>query len=277
MARSPEVQDARVSMGVQAIRYAVAKAASLPLPTETPRPESEGWQRAEQLNKEDYGIIIAYMHANKGDSLHVIGRTFLSPIFGRREIFLPNAMHRHRDWYGHAGDTIHLQVFPIFTPETRRSAQEDPALAKRLKSKYRIDITDPKLLRIIAHHTKQYINQAILLLQRAGVGIVAPQGHREETLTTMTTAIESIVKRAQQQDIHNIAVLFVGYDIKGVQDYGHKKNENYNFFRTHRFHDGKCITLDELNKEAGGNLRKLNEIIRREMQVTVPAEYLPKP
>ena len=93
----------------------------------------------------------------------------------------------------------------------------------------------------------------------------------------MTTAIESIVKRALQQKIHNIAVLFVGYDIKGVQNYADEKIKNYNIFRRYRFHDGTCLTVDELIKEAGGNYIKLSKIIRGEMQATVPPEYLPKP
>lgn len=275
MARSPEAQDARVSMGAQAIRYAIATAASLPLPTETSKPKSEGWRRAEQLNKENYGIIIAHMHADKGDVPRIIGRTFRSSIFGSREIILPNAIHRYQDWYGLAGVPIHVQVLPVFTPETRRLTQEDTTLAQKLKDKYGIDIKDIKLSRVIARYTEQYIDHAISLLKRAGVEIVAPQGHRESAFITMTTAIESILKRALRQNIHHIAVLFIGYDIKGVNNYGEKLS-SYNLFKTYRFHDGKCLTVDELLTEAGENVGKLNDVIRKEMKAIIPSQYLPE-
>ncbi|MEK7533727.1 MAG: hypothetical protein AAB600_00155 [Patescibacteria group bacterium] len=277
MARSPEAQETRVPITAQAIRRVVGTAALLPLPTEASKPKSEGWQRAEELNKEGYGIIIAHMHANKGDSARVIGRTFRSSTFSRREVFIPNGIHQHKGWYKPVGTPIHVQVFPIFTKETGRLANEDTVLARKLIDEYGIDMTDPQLLKVIAGYTKQYTDHAIPLLQRAGIEIVAPQGHREEAFTTMTTAIESIVKRALQQKIHNIAVLFVGYDIKGVQNYADEKIKNYNLFRRYRFHDGKCLTVDELIKEAGGNYIKLSKIIRGEMQATVPPEYLPKP
>jgi len=277
MAQSPETHDARVSWIAQTMRYAVVTSASVLLPTETPKPKSEGWQRAEQLNREHYGIIIAHMHANKSDSLRVIKRVFRSPIFRIREIFLPIAMHRYKDWYRLAGIPIHAQVFPVFTKETGRLTQEDPALAKKLKDKYGVDLKDAERSIVIARYTKQYINQAIQLLQRAGVEIVAPQGQREGTLTTMTTAIESIVKRALHQDIHNIAVLFVGYNIKGVQNYGDEKNESYNLFKKYRFRDGECLTVDELITKADRDEVKLSEIIRGKMEATVPPEYLPTP
>jgi len=278
MARSPEAQEARVSIIVQGTRRVVARSASLPLPIETLKPRSEGWEKAEQLNRENYGIIIAHMHASKGDPPRVLERIFLSPTLGRREVFAPIAMHQLKGWHRPVGAPIGVQVFPVFTPETQTLAQKSPVLAKKLKDKYGIDVADSRLLRVITtEHTRQYIDQAILLLQKAGVEMVAPQGHREETLTTMTTAIESVVKRALDKNIHNIAVLFVGYDIKDVQNYGDKNRKNYNFFQTYRFHDGKCLTVDELFTKANGNLKKLREIIRLEMQATVPLEYLPKP
>lgn len=136
-----------------------------------------------------------------------------------------------------------------------------------------MDISDRRALHELG---ETYAKEAVLHLKNAGIELIAPQGTREGKLTTITTAIGVLIKRALDADVHNIAVLFLGYRLAGVKDYG--KAKGYNLFRKYIFQGGSCLTLNELIDQTGGieHIGRFNKIIRQEMEKTVPPEYLEK-
>ncbi len=262
-----------LSFGTRALRTTVAGVGSLVLRSEVEKPVSRGWRRAEDLSEGGSGIIVAHPHFSMGDPLQVIKRVFESPVLRKREVFVPQTLRHYTRLYGPLGRPISVKVFPVATPEDAQRARANEELHQKLLRKYKVDVLDT---RSAVPLFQTYAREAVTLLERGAVEIVAPQATREGKLITVTDAVGIVLRRALRRNVHNIGVLFVGLGIDGVTDYGQKSVSGINAFRSHRYQDGRCLTLDEIANEVGGDLEAANlgAFVRQEMEKTVPPEYL---
>lgn len=239
------------------------------VPIEVLRQPNDGLSRLEELAKNGYGSLIIFNHLSKGDVPRSIATAFKNTVLGKREILLSQAIHQHRRWHGPIGRAIGVTFCPIVTGDTKQLVEERPSAAKKFKE----DITREGT----AHHLREYVDKGLDVLGSGGVVIMFPQAGRRSSLTTISDSVEALLNRSKRPHtyIEKIAIIFLGLDIKGEQDY-EKCVDRVNLFKTYQVIVGEAMTREELFEAATKNNQGINDVVLEKMRKVVPPTYLPQ-
>lgn len=216
---------------------------------------ANGIEKAKELLKKGYGLIVVINHFSLKDPPLAINEVFLHREMGSKKVIAPIAYHMDNTLYHKLGKLIGVVLKPIVTENTVREGKNNGH-----------ELNEGK---------REYLDECIKLLKKGGVVVLAPQGTRMPYLGQPDKPIIGmIMAKAKKGGVERFAVLFMGFSIEGVDDYSDKKVRGFNPFKKYSVNIGACLTNQELmEKEAGGNIRAVDKIVYEELSKIVPINY----
>lgn len=216
-----------------------------------------GIDKAKKLLKQDHGVIVVINHFSLKDPPLAINEVFLHREMGSKKVVVPVAYHMDKGLYHGLGKLIGVVLKPIVTENTIKEKEND---GKKLNE-----------------GMKEYLNESIRLLKEGGVVVLAPQGTRMPNLDQPDKpTIGTFMAGAKRNGLEKFAFLFMGFGIKGAEDYSTKKARGLNIFSKYIVNIGACLTSQELMDRARGNVRAVDGIAYEELRKIVPSNYIGK-
>lgn len=234
-------------------------------PMELKGQPQDSLSKLEHFSQLGYGSVILLNHFSRGDIPRAIAYVMDNRILGKREILMPEAIHRHKNWYDHAGARMGITFSPIPIEDTLTYLQKHPELS----SKYQAALTREG----VASHLNSYLNQALDVLSRGGVIILFPQGGMRSSLENVTPAVSTLLKRADRADINKFTLIFLGLGIEGVKNYQEQNSETLNLFRRYYLTYGASFTKEEFIIKAQECHETPDGLTLKQLQLVAPPGY----
>lgn len=222
-----------------------------------------GLSRARSLLDQGYGLVVGYTHFSERDVIDVMRFIMNWPGLGERVIVSPIA-HHMQEKYGHVLGPLSrgasVDLYPIVIQDT-------------------VDKEEYKDLQL-GTGLPVYLNAAAHILSLGGIVPISLQEGRREVLGDPKPALGRLMIKAKRAHIEKYAVMFVGFELKGVEEFGSMKGWNI-IDRTHpgklgvhvmRINIGSTYTADEVFDIAGG-LRGIDPFAFGEFAGLVPESY----
>jgi hypothetical protein len=126
----------------------------------------------------------------------------------------------------------------------------------------------------------QYLGAAANMLGLGGIVPISLQEGRREVLGEPKPALSRLMIKARRSKVEKYAVMFVGFELKGVENFGEmpglniidKTRPGKLGLHTMRANIGSTYTADEVF-EIAGNLRGIDPFAFRELSGLVPDSY----
>lgn len=239
-----------------------------------------GLSRLEDLAKQGYGSVIISIHPTSGEPPRIVKAVRESPVFGDRRILTPFAVHEYKSFYSPVIKLFGVTVCLLTTDGTQRYVEQHPDK----KAKYAADLTP----QVKNRRAVRCLGSEIKVLQEGGVAVVFIQGERQPYLESITSALESLVKKTDKLNFHKFAVTFMGVEVPGRKDYYAEPIKGFhplkkflsvrglNLFQKYILTDGATYTKEELLqkvKEKGGTI---NDFVMAELLSVAPPSYSPR-
>lgn len=210
--------------------------------------------KAEKLLKEGQGIIVTHNHFSDGEPPRTVEELFRNTVMGSKKIIAPIAYHMNAFPYRLLGKILDVTLKPIVTKNTVKE--------KRYKD-YKLN-----------EGTEKYFAESIELLKKGGILVLAPQGTRMSHLgQSYSPTVGTFMAGAKKNKLVSYAFLFIGFGIKGVDDYSKEGIRGLNLSREYIMNIGACLTSQEILERAKGNYREVDKIVYDELRKVVPDAY----
>lgn len=225
--------------------------------------------KAKENLRRGYGLVIVANHRTKKEPPQIMNEIFLHRVMDSKKIIAPIAYHMDEDWYHWLGKLLGFKVFPIVTKNTIKIKEEDNDRKLNLNDGKTEYSGEPKLE--LNDGMKEYVYESIKSLKKGEIVILFPQGTRMPHLGQPDNlAIRTLMKRAEKEGLENYAFLFIGFGIKGVDDYSGEKIKGLNLSKKYIVNIGACLTRKELMEKAGGNIGAVDKAAYEELRKVVP-------
>lgn len=241
MARAEAEQARNINIGLpkQIIRKVITEALGHTILRTELIDVNHSLKTAEENSRRGRPTIFVFTHPTKTDpprALEVMINH--SSVSNGKIITGPIALHQDNFLYHWLGKITGLELKPIVTKNT---------LAK---AKYK----DHKL----GEGNKEFLDTFIDRMKMGGTIFEAPQGERQDHLgPPENMAIRTLMKRAKDNGIEDYLIVFMGFEIKGTEDYSKKKG--FNFFKKYTVRTS-CLTDREILAKATELAKKASEI-----------------
>lgn len=213
-----------------------------------------GLDKAKELLKQDNGLVVVINHFSLKDPPLAINEVFLHREMGSKKVVAPIAYHMDHGLYHMLGKLIGVTLKPIVTENTIKAGKNNGQKLHEGKGKH--------------------IAESMDLLKKGGIIILAPQGTRMPYLGQPDKPIiGTLMAGAKRNGLEKFAFLFMGFGIKGLEDYSTEKTRGFNFFSKYIVNIGACLTKGELMEKAGGDFRAVDGIVCEELRKIVPPNY----
>jgi len=211
--------------------------------------------RSEQLLREGNGLVVVINHFSKRDPVNALSALMrLSPEFKNRRVLAPIAHHQHTPMRESFTQALGVDLRPIVNHDT---------VAKGRQGKLRR-----------GHGLRQYLDDGIDLLSQGGILLIAPQGGRRASLQERDEgSMDLMVRRLAQQDVANVAFMFVGLGIAGEQDYNQDRVGKYNVGKLYKIVVGPTISLPEISEKTAAADISVDELVYQQLGLLVPEAY----
>ena len=225
--------------------------------------------KAEKILKSGHGLIIVINHFSKKDAPQLLNVIFRNKTMANREIVAPLAYHANPPINQAIGKMLNVIPMSIVTQSTMDKGKNR---GKELGD----GLTD-------------YFKKAIESLRKPGIVGLTPQGSRESNLGKQFNhpAVGTFMMTAERKHLDDYGVLFIGFGIKGANDYSKEKVGKFNLLKKSTVKIGACLTnkeileraakLAEAAKEISGKreslFRFVDTIIHEELLKVVPDAY----
>jgi len=216
----------------------------------------DGWYRAEQLVKDGYGLGVVGNHFSLRDGPQLVADVICGNDFLRtRPILIPIASHQRGIMLRMMAIPFNIQLLPIVTKET---------IDRGLDNGFPIRTGE-----------KEYVIQAISVLQKSGVVLLLPQATRCPYLDDKPERkpIGLLFARARKFNLDKFALLYASVELKGQEDYSDETITRYNLGETYVVKTGPCYTQEEVLALAG-NSKKVDLFSLDVLKTLVPRAYL---
>lgn len=244
----------------QAVRRVWDAALTLPF-RDAVNPNSFGIARAEQLMREEkLGLMVLITHFSRSDPIIAMKALAGHPYFGKKRIVAPVAAHQMLPriiGLRNRARSMGVDLFPVVTENTVARA--------KLKNRN----ADSK----VGDGKGAFTTAAIEALKGEGIVVWAPQGERQPTLgTPKGNEVAGFIRNAQRHGVFNFAVMFMGFEINGVRDYSSVRD--FNWFKRYDVNVGVTMTVEEILKCLGGDIRKVDNFAYGQLARVSPPSYL---
>lgn len=207
------------------------------------------------------GLVVAYTHRSKREGLAMMNLLFNIPELRKVRIVSPVAHHTYSNnpLFDAAARFTGIEFLPIVTAETRdllsKKGQTDP---------------DPRRRSFL-----EYLYKSVDALKDGAVLPIALQAAgKQETLGPPTSALSSLVRIAEKNNVDNFGVLFVGLTYPREKEQN-KKMHGYNPLRKMQLNIGNFYTADQLNDIADNNPKNLDPWAFGQLAELMPKWYSP--
>lgn len=222
--------------------------------------------RAKAILRDGNGLIVVINHFSLKDPLLAVIEVFRNTIMGSRKIITPIAYHMDRSIFRKIGGVNGVTFMSIVTKNTMKEGKNNDR-----------KLNDGML---------EYIAKSVELLKRGGIVVLAPQGTRMSHLGQPDNlTVGTFMAAAKKNELENYAFLFIGFGIKGVDDYSKKRE--FNLFEKYIVNIGACLTSEEvlteaekMAEESGETLKKLrsplrfvDKVVYKKLREIVPQNY----
>ena len=121
---------------------------------------------------------------------------------------------------------------------------------------------------------KDYFGKSIVLLRNGGIMATALQPTRLSRLgQPETLTMGTFMLNAKRNGFDDYSYLFVGFGIKGLNDYSKNNIKGLNIIKKYTTNIGSCLTGKEILEKANGDYRKVDDVIYEELKKVVPKSY----
>lgn len=212
------------------------------------------------------GLIIAANHFSKRDTIQVYQIPFMDPALRKINITTAIAEHQKKWYYKYLQGLVHNQIIYIPTEETERRYKE---AGKTVQNK--------------SDKMKKYIEKMMDVFSNGEIAVIFPQGHRSSRLynpkrpnpSTISSIYRAMAMEAKRnrRDIPRFGIMFLGFDAQSDKEY---EEMNDSTIRTIRYtvNVGHTYTMDQLLEKAGGNPKKLDDVVYGELETLVSPRYI---
>lgn len=185
--------------------------------------------KAEGLLNQGHGLIVVINHFSRPDPPYAVEIIFDHPTMGKKEIVVPIAVHVDNFLFHLLGRADGFTPMPIVTKNSvKRERYQD---------------------REVNEGMKEYLTKSIDSLKEGKIVVIAPQGERQDNLGQPNNpTIGTLMKKATTADLENYAFLFIGFGIKGIDDYSKKRG--FNLLDKYTATIGACLTREEVMAKA---------------------------
>lgn len=222
--------------------------------------DPKGLSRAEELNKEGYGILVLINHPSRRDPVQAMGSIAKSEQFENKPITGPIAAHQTMN--GNVpkfAEKLGVKLHKVVTQKTIDEGKNDG--------------------HALGFGSIAYVKDATRTLRAGGIAVMAPQGTREPVLDYHgQESVQELLKMAGNRNPH-IAIHFMAFGYKGfwgikpLDDYS--KRKGLNPFRRYDAIHGPTYTLEEA-KILAEKQQNMDAWAFAELARIVPPGYLPK-
>lgn len=217
---------------------------------------NHGIDKAEDILRNGNGLIVIINHFSLKDPPLAANEVFRHREMGSKKIIAPIAYHMDHRLYHVLGRLIGINFFPIVTENTMKKGRNNGRELFEGKGK------------------SEYLKASLNLLRQGGIVILAPQGTRMPNLGQPDNlTVGTFMAGARKNGLDKYAFLFIGFGIKGLDDYSIKGIKGFNLLKRYTANIGACLTSKEILEKAGGNFRAVDEVIFEELRKVVPSNY----
>lgn len=217
-------------------------------------------EAAEFVEREGRGVSFRINHFSRSDPIQAMIAATSHPTFANRRIVAPIAAHQTSPKpirLVEISKNCGVELFPVVTKNTLKRA----SLEKGTGGAH------------IGQGFGKYWNRAAELLTHGGIDINAPQGERQGYLEPFDgTPMSTFVQIMRRHGVSNFGVIFVGFELAGVNNY--EQVSGLNVCRPYIVHFGKFYTFDSMLVEAGGKIRDLDSWAWRQLASVSSPYYI---
>lgn len=209
-------------------------------------------EKAKDVLKRGEGLIIIINHFSGKDPIQVIREVFRYPVMNDKKIIAPIAVHTDNPIVHVVGKITDTAPKPIVTQKTIDAGKNNG--------------------RPLNDGMKEYLEDSINLLKKGGIVVLAPQGTRMPHLGQPNSpAVGTLMAAAKRNKLENYAFLFIGFGIKGLNDYSSKTKLNPRDRYTANI--GALLMSDEILARTEGKFKNVDAVIYDELRKVVPETY----
>ena len=218
--------------------------------------------RAQELVKEGYGLIIIFPHFSMRDAVDMMGFTARQPVFIERLITSPIARHIF--------DSLRFIIDPVTkigSIDMYPVVNEDTKTKKKHREKYK-DVPEGEGMR-------PYLRAAVKTLKEGGIVPVAVQTGRRSHLyeNGIKKSLSGLARMVGREGFKKYAVLFVGLEHPGIEDYA-TEEEKFNPFKKYRVNVGRLFTAEQIAQLA---VEDIDVWAYSQLEPFVPKQYRKRP
>jgi hypothetical protein len=190
------------------------------------------------------GLIIVINHFSLRDPPQAVNEIFHHAVMNSKKIITPIAYHMDKDMYHWLGKIIDVVLKPIVTKSTINEGTPND--------------------RELNDGMKEYFDESMELLKKGGIVVLTPQGTRLPHLGQPDNpTIGTFMATANKNGLDRYAFLFIGFGIKGADDYSDKKIKGLNLSRKYTVNIGTCLTREEILAEAQAEAEKTENATKK--------------
>lgn len=197
---------------------------------------ASGWENLEEAAKfaehEGAGVSIKINHFSRSDPLQAMLAATMHPAFADKRIVAPIAAHQTLPGWVKLVERAKgcgIELFPIVTKNTLVRAKAR-SKAEGLR---------------VGQGFMQYLKRSSEILKLGGVDISAPQGERQAYLEPFDSRpFATFVRMMRRHHVENFGVLFLGFELEGVDNY--QEVRGLNLCRPCPVNFGKFYSRDKM-------------------------------
>lgn len=209
-------------------------------------------EKAKGVLKAGQGLIIIINHFSGKDPIQAVVEVFRYPVMSDKKVIAPVAVHKDNPILHFVGKITDMTPKPIVTQKTIAAGKNNG--------------------RPLNDGMKEYLEDSINLLKKGGVVVLAPQGTRMPHLGQPNSpTIGTLMAAANRNKLENYAFLFIGFGIRGVDDYSRKTGLNPRDRYTANV--GACLPSEEILARAKGKFKNADAVAYDELRKVVPDAY----
>lgn len=201
-------------------------------------------EAAEFVEREGVGLSIKINHFSRSDPLQAMLAATMHPSFADRRIVAPIAAHQtlpKHVRFVERSMRVGVELFPVVTRNTIERARAK-GKAEGLSA---------------GQGSMQYLSRAAEVLMHGGIDVSAPQGERQGYLKPFDgRPFATFVQMMRRRQVDNFGVLFLGFELEGVENYHNVRG--FNVCREYSINFGKFFSRDSMLEAAGGRSADLD-------------------
>lgn len=225
--------------------------------SEDPKSKENFAELQRLVGDEGYAALLVGAHFSRTDPIVGILASAKDGILRRRRYVVAIAKHQLYPGLRIVGNLAGVELWPLVTEHTVKKAVEKSQKKRRFRF---FNPTIPEE----GEGKREFMRRAMDAFANGGAVYIAPQGEREDKLRVPDkNAAGTLLFGAFKHGLTKIAILTVGYEIEGVEDY--KAVSEFNFRRKCLARFGRVCKLMDAAAELGHDpeaLKKAREFGR---------------